>query len=430
MTKHHEEFKNENITVSVDHQKGSHVKLNIVVHPKAVKAAYNKAIKLINKEVNLPGFRKGKAPDSFIEQNYGKQVEQEWKEVLLQTAFQEAINLVKVRPFRNESIKCSPVSNLVKDKEATFTIEFETPPQVPFIDLNEIVLKNIQRKPVAQEQIDEVILNLRLRHAKWNEVSDRAVQKEDYVDLDIERLDEPVENICKDTRFHITANQMAPWMSSLLIGKKVGESVEGVSEKDENRPAEEEFHPTRCQLTVKRILTPELLSDDDLAKKLGLKDFAELEAGVVSQLNQRRDQELQEDLRHQVEEALLEKYHFDLPKSLVEEEKNVRLQESLSHLSSQNLNKDELEKKSKELEKSIQTQVEKNFRLFFLILTFSQQHRIAVTKQEIDSAFSEQVMWQRRTLHAEELKSLQNRVQQQILMQKTKDYIIEHVKRQ
>jgi trigger factor len=222
---------------------------------------------------------------------------------------------------------------------------------------------------------------------------------------------------------------MAPWMQKLLIGKNVGEEAEGVSEKDKDSE-EKEFKPTRCKLTVKKILAPELLSDEELAKKLGVGSFSDLEAGIVSQLNQRADQELQEDLRHQVEDLLLEKYSFDLPASLLQEEKEERLKDAKERLKGQNLEEDALVNKTKELEASIEKQVERSYRLFFLVLTFSRQHRIEVSKQELDAAFTEQVMWQRRTLHPEELKSLQSRIQQQLLVQKTKDYIIDHVKRQ
>ena len=61
---------NDNVTVTITKKPHCEIKFDIKVNPRPVAAAYQKALKNINKEVNIPGFRKGKAPEKLISEKY------------------------------------------------------------------------------------------------------------------------------------------------------------------------------------------------------------------------------------------------------------------------------------------------------------------------------------------------------------------------
>jgi trigger factor len=84
------QFQNENMTVDLKRDPGCLIRLDISLSPLATQAAYQKALKTVNKEVSIPGFRKGKAPQTLILKNYSQHVDREWRELLLNTAFGEA----------------------------------------------------------------------------------------------------------------------------------------------------------------------------------------------------------------------------------------------------------------------------------------------------------------------------------------------------
>lgn len=429
-TQEAQEAKNENISVTMKRSPGSKVKLDISVTPQATIAAYNKALKQINKEVTLPGFRKGKAPDTFIKQNYAPQIEAEWREIVIQTGFQEAIGLLRLHPFKGDTIQCTSVKQVSQEHGSEFTVEFEASPTVPAVQLNDLVLKNVERRAISQNEINEVLDNLALRCAEWIPITDRPVEDGDFVDLDIERLDEPKEIICQDTRFAVLDKKMAPWMRNLLVGHNVNETVEGLSEKDPTSTSEE-FQPTRCRLTIKRIHQATLpKTPDEIAQRLGLKTGEELIEYITADLNLQANRAVQDSLRQQVDEWLLANYQFDLPATLVNEEKELRIHETVDNLHQQKVPESQIEKRKQDLEPIISAQVERTYRLYFLILAFAKQHNLNVTKEEVASELTQRLMAAPGNAQLpQNIDALRSRITQQLLMQKTRDYIIDHVKR-
>ena len=125
-----EEFKNDNVDVSVARLPGCLVKFEITVHPKATEAAYKQATKAVKKEVSIPGFRKGKASDALVQQHYAPHVDREFRDVVVQTAYHEAVTLSKTYPINEKSIKQPQLKSCSKEDGARVVIEMETLPVV------------------------------------------------------------------------------------------------------------------------------------------------------------------------------------------------------------------------------------------------------------------------------------------------------------
>lgn len=363
------EFKNEHLTVSLLEEPGCMVKLDISVSPEATKAAFLKALKSVNKEVSIPGFRKGRAPNDLVLSHYKKYVEEEWKDVVLNTAFSEAIELIEKRPHNARAVKKPHVKSVSKEEGTQFTIEFETTPTVPDLDLSDFTLPEVSKQQVSEESVNEFIEELRLKMSEWETIEDRAVEDGDYVDLDIESLDDPDFMICEDTRFFIS-NKTAKWLHNLVIGATPGAVLEGVSEKEPHEHAcdssctenheHDEFTPTRCRITVKAIkkpIKPEI--DDEFAKKIAAGSLEKLFENARSKLEKDAEEEknhkIKEDLKKQIEL----KYLFDIPRSFL------------------------TSKNSEEL-----TQL----RLFFLAKEFAAKHNIQVTNNDVYRAAMHEVM--------------------------------------
>lgn len=431
MSNHESQVQNDNVSVTVSLQQGSQVKLDIFVTPKATAAAYSKAVKTISKEVSLPGFRKGKAPEAFILKNYGSHIQKEWQSILVETGFQEALNLIEMRPLKMEGVRCTAVKEISRENGSHFTIEFEASPTVPSVNLNEIYINPIDRSAVSQEDIDQSIENLRLYHAQWATITDRAVQESDYVDLDIEKTDEPMGNICKNTRFSVANGRMANWMRKLIIGLHTNESAEGMSEKEIEGTTN--FQPTKCKITVKAIHEATLpQTDDAFSQKLGVPTFEELRLKVIEDLNRRADEEVREKLYQQIDDHLLEKYHFDIPASLIQGDKEKRITEKTSWLKQQNAPSDVINHQIAELEQSLPHEIDRSYRLLFLIFKFAREHDIIVSEDEIFAEYANQIAHNGE--NSPLLKGIndpgeiRSKLNHHLLLRKTRDYIAEHVK--
>ncbi len=438
MSAQQNEFKNDNLSVSASREPGSVVKLQISVSPSATEAAYKKAIKNINKEVSLPGFRKGKAPDNYVVQNYKKHVDQEWNDILINTAFQEALDLVKIFPFGKNSVRSPQIKEVSLEKGANFVIEYEAEPDVPSINIDELTIHKVEKQPITPERIQEVKTQIQLSNAQWNDIADLPIEEGDFVDLDIHNVDEDFE-ICKNSRFSVEKGKMGAWLVNLLIGKKVNDVVEGTSELDHahdetcNDPTHDhshahDFKATKCRVTInghqKAVLPP---LDDALATKVGAPNLEELNKRIIQSLEKSSEDAAREGLRHQIEDALIEKYQFDIPLSLIKEDRKNRISHALSHVEKNSMSKEDYEKRSKEITDKVSQDLLNAYRLFFITSKVAKDNQLDVSQEEIMQEFMKQMMSQDTSIINQNMdpQEIRSRLYSFLITQKAKDFLID-----
>lgn len=335
------EFKNDRLAVEVSkEQPGCRVKLAVTISPEANQNAYEKAMKNVTKEVSMPGFRKGKAPKDMIISKYKNAIQEEWRSVLIDLAFSEALELSGVYPYRQNTIKKPIINASSPDQEANITFEFEHFPEVPDIDVSELKIEPINPNGITDKNVDELVEDLQLHHTQWEEITDRGIEEGDFVDLDIFKIpeagsNEKEEEICRDTIFEVKEGKMGGWMRKLLEGHHVNDSVEGISEKEEKNEDEcgpsctheghhheedDTFVPTHCRIVVKSLKKANLpVFDDELAQKAGVSTKDELLSRMRQRLENQEHQRVQSQMRDEMRKILAEKYAFDLPQTLLKD---------------------------------------------------------------------------------------------------------------
>lgn len=311
---------NDQIRVTVNRRPGSKALLEIQTKVPALQAARETARKNVMKNVNIPGFRKGKAPAALVEQQYAPHIEQEQRDVLIRNSLNEAIRLSQVRPFTQETeIRVKDFKKL-NDDAFEIQIEFEAFPEIPSIDPTVLSVEEVKPEPVTKELIDQKIEELRLYHADWTEVADRGAQEGDYIVIDLHLIDEeaPV-LIHENSRFYMKEGKMPEWAFKLLQGAKVGESVEGMSEP-EGKETSEEFKPRKCRFTVRHVQTATLPPVDDvLSKKAGVESADKLPEAIEKSLTKQHTDRALHQNRLAMQRLVTEKYPFDMPASRMEQ---------------------------------------------------------------------------------------------------------------
>lgn len=378
------EHKNDHYTVQVDKEPGCQITFTITVSPEATKKEHVTALKGINKQVSLPGFRKGRAPNELIIKHYAQHVEKEWKEALLHKAFQEAMKITDLVPFTRESVKNADIKECSLDEGAKVTVKFEAMPDVPEIDVATLTIEAVEAEPVTEKKIEQIIEDIRYQFAEWENVEDRPVEEGDFVDVDIENLDDEGTFICQDTRLEVVKGKMGTWLMDLLIGMKPSESAEALSSLDEGEDVSE-FKATNCRVTLKGVaksILPEL--DDALAEKAGVKDAEELRSKVVADLESLHERQAQEKKRENLRKSVLATYSFEVPASLVDQEAQARMVQRMTEEQSTLSEGESLpEEKIKELQDAVRKEVEEMFCWHFLVNEIAHKEKVEVDKNEV-----------------------------------------------
>jgi len=308
------EFQNNHIALKIERLPGCLIRANIEVAPIASKAAYSKALRNIKKEVVIPGFRKGKAPDNIILKSFAKNIDREWEQVLVDNAIQEAISLAKLHPNGREALKKVQVKALSQEEPSHIVVELELMPEVPHVDPSNLKLEAYVDENSFENEYDKEMETLKLSHADWKELGEKAIEEGDYAALDITDADDENTKYCENQKFHVKNGLMANWLYQILLGKKVNETFEVTSEP--NKELGEEGEAKKCLVTVKSVLFPELPQEDDaLAQKCKTETIDNLKEKVRSKVENARENRKRVSLIRQVRDQLIENYPFDLPHS-------------------------------------------------------------------------------------------------------------------
>ncbi len=382
-----EETNSNEVTVQVQKKPACRIEMNVKASQSLIAEARQNAIKAVSKEVTLPGFRKGKAPNGLIQKKYPEQIEKQMHKTLADLAFSSAQKIAKVSILNNNA----PISFDLKsfsEAEAELLFSFETEPSVPKVDHSQFQPSPPKRAEVAEKQIDEAIRQMRFFYAKWKPV-ERAIQDGDYIMIDLDTVDgENTQRVFHHIRFEVSKERMAEWMRKLVEGAKAGDVLNALSEPDEGASEEEkkEFAPKNVRITILKVEEAELPEvDDEFAKKVGAKDVAQMKQSVTDLLNKQANEKVQNELREQVNDFLIDTYPFELPQSLVDTEKKHRLNQLLQQPKVKaDWNKMSQEERRK-LEEKLSLESAQAVRLFYLSREVVQSAKISVTHQEVQN---------------------------------------------
>jgi len=362
------------------------VEISVEASKELVQKAKKEAIKAVKKDVSLPGFRKGKAPIELIEKKHPNAIEHQWKSSFADLAFSEAEQLLHIPPYNSQASVNYKLESLT-DEEGKATFSFEKSPDVPTIDPKTIKLPEIEKKEVTEKELEEAMRQMRFFHAKWEEVTDRPVQEDDYVILDIESLHgEKPEKVFSDTRFEVSKKGIADWLKELILGKNSKDTIEGVSRPDEDATEEEKktFSPREVRVTIKKIETailPEL--DDEFAKKVGAKDLEEMKDSISKMLNEQAEQGYDKDKREALSKFLIENYDFDIPETILKEEAKYRKDQILQNPQmKERFNKMSQEEKDN-FDKDVQKKAKEAILLFYITRQIIKDANINISENEV-----------------------------------------------
>ncbi|MEX0705654.1 MAG: trigger factor, partial [Nitriliruptoraceae bacterium] len=296
------------------------VRLTVEVEPERVKRAFDHAARELAKQVNLPGFRPGKAPRRILEQRLGEGA-------IAQAAMENSISDYYVEALREQEL--NPVAQPELDVDhfdeadgCAFTATVEVRPEFEAPDHTGITV-SFPDWEVAESAIDEHLESLRDRFAEVDEV-DRAAESGDLVtvDLEVEVDGQVIEDArVSDALYEIGSGGVTPKLDDLLVGVVAGADVEFEDTLPEGFPEHGGSEATlRVHVTDVRAKTlPEL--DDDFATTASAFDTVdELRADVRRSMERRRVLEAQQHLRSQVLEAYLARAEVTLPPAMVEGE--------------------------------------------------------------------------------------------------------------
>lgn len=265
---------------------------------KKLEALYRK----FAREIELPGFRRGKVPRSFLEARFGKDfLYEDAQAELISERLPEALQELKLEPVATPK---TTVIEFERDKPFTFEASVEVLPQIDVRDYLGVELEDIPKKQVDQKGIEAALEMLRLEHGTLVPKSlgrGPAVAEAGDVALLLRKVRG------REEEFQLRLDPQQE-LSKKLIGKGVGDEIE--LELDEGQ---------RGRLKILALKSVELPDDQELASILGHASVEQLRSSIQSDLERSAEEERVQRLKVKLLDVILERNPVPVPPRMVDE---------------------------------------------------------------------------------------------------------------
>ncbi|UXU55951.1 trigger factor [Staphylococcus agnetis] len=330
------------MTATWEKKEGNEGLLQVTVPAEEVDKALDQAFKKVVKQINVPGFRKGKVPRPIFEQRFGVEaLYQDAVDILLPKAYSNAVEEAGINPVDQPEIE---VTQIEKGKEFKFDATVTVEPEVELGDYKGLEIEK-QNTELTDEEVEETIQQRLEAMADMVVKEDGKVEEGDTVNLDFDGYvdGEQFEGGQADGYdLEIGSGMFIPGFEEQLVGLAVGE------EKDVEVTFPEEYHaeelagkPATFKTKINEIKSKEVPElDDELANEL------DSEANTVDEYKENLRKQLAENKateaeNTQKEEAITkatDNAKVDIPNAMIKTEEDRMVQEFAQRLQQQGLN--------------------------------------------------------------------------------------------
>ena len=402
---------------------------------KALQAAYLKQ----RKQINIPGFRKGKVPRQMIEKMYGPEVfYDEAANNMIPDAYAKAYDESELDIVSQPKIE---VVQMEKGKPFIFTAEVATKPEVTLGDYKGLKVDKVSTR-VTQKEVDEEIEKERERNARTIEVTDRAVQDKDEVTLDFEGF---VDGVAfeggkgENYPLEIGSGSFIPGFEDQVIGMTVDKEQDIVVTFPEDYGAadlagkEATFKVTVHEIKEKHL--PEI--DDELAKDVnidGVETLDQLKDHIKANIKTRKESENENKFMDDLYKAIVASSKVEDSDALLEQEQGLMLQEIEQNLQRQGLNFEVYQQftgKSKDdIKEDIKPQAEERVKLNAILAAIIEEEKLAVSDEELETELKTIAEYYQKEL--DEVKKIfegnMSRIENDLLTRKAVDLVKDNLK--
>jgi len=357
--------------------------------------ALDKAFKKVVKDVQMPGFRKGRIPRGLFEKRFGvESLYQDAVDFVLPEAYANAVDEAGISPVDQPEID---IDQIEKDKPLIFTAEVTVKPEVKLGEYKGLEVEEID-VIVTDEDVDEDIENQRQRLAELVVKEDGTVEDGDTVVIDFEGfLDgETFEGGAGENHsLEIGSNSFIPGFEEQLIGKANDEETEINVTFPEDYHAEDLANKeVTFKVKIHEIKEKELPElDDEFAKDVDdeVETLEELKEKTRKRLEDQKKTEADNQTRETLINQASENAEIDIPEVMIESEQDRMLSEFEQRIQQQGMTLEMYAQFSGQDEADLKEQMKedagKRVRTNLVLEAIAIEEELEVTEEDINEEF-------------------------------------------
>lgn len=366
--------------------------LTITVDTDTVAKAINKAYLKVAKDVNIPGFRKGKVPKFVLEQRIGKgPILEEAAEIMMSPAYAQAISEEGLEPVARPDVE---IVSIGEEEEFVFKAKVILHPEPKIGEYKGLKLTKTESS-VTKKDVEDEIERVLDRHSKMNAVAGATVEDGDIVLIDyIGSVDgeEFPGGSAEKYPLGIGSDTFIPGFEEQLKGHKDGEDVTiNVTFPEDYHAEDLKGKDAKFEVHIGEVRKKELpeLTDDYVKLISPAETVDDYKKHVEDTLKDQRERSADEALRNQAIDALLDITEVVIPEVMIEEKLDSFISDMNSRLSQQGLDLDQylgyIGKTMEELREENRASAERSVKTEVTLLEVAKQEKLEAEETDIEA---------------------------------------------
>ncbi len=373
-------------------KKGNEAVIVVEIDKELMESGVNKAYMKARKSIQIPGFRKGKAPRKMIEAMYGAHVfYEDGLEEIFPEVYKAAVLDQDVKAIGRPSLTDMQIS---EDNIVTLTLTTEVYPEVTLGQYKGLEVEKMEVS-VSDEQVAAELDRMAQNVASTENV-DRPAEMGDTTNIDYEGFDNgvPFEG-GKGEGFDLKlgSGHFVPGFEEQIVGMSAGE------EKDINITFPEDYHADLAGKAVvfhvkvnKVTVTSVPALDDEFAKDVSeFETLEELKADIRAKAEEQAEKQAKSAFENAAVEKAAENTTVDMPKALVDSELDTQMERFAYQLQMSGYSMEQYAKMMggdmNSLRNAFRPQAEKQAKISVTLEKIAEAEGITVSDEEINEEF-------------------------------------------
>ena len=417
-------------------ENANEVKLEITVEAEKFENAMKKVYFQNAKYINIPGFRKGKAPMNIVEKYYGAQIfyEDAFNDIATQ-AYDEALEENKIDVVSRPTVD---IIQMEKGKDVIFSAVVQVKPEVKLGKYKEKKKKKVEY-PVKDEDIEKELQKMQEKNARLITIEDRALENGDIATIDFEGFVDGVAfegGKAEGHELEIGSGAFIPGFEEQLVNMKIDEEKEiKVTFPKEYFSKDLAGKEATFKVKLHEIKKKELPKlDDEFAKDVSEFDtLKELKSDIKNKMEKENEQKAKYETEESAIKAVCDNVKIDIPSGMIDMEVDHMIQDINQRLSYQGLKLDQylkmIGKTEQEVRKEYEPQAIEAIKSRLTLEAIRKEEKIEASEEEIKEKLEEMAKnYGKKVEEIQDNEDLKNYIKEGIESEKAIDFIVKNAK--
>ena len=426
------------MSLQVEKLEKNMAKLTVEVPAEQFEAALKTSFNKNKSKFNIPGFRKGKAPQAMVEKMYGEGVLYEDAiDVILEETYPDAAKESGLDIVSRPEIS---VEQIEKGKAFIYTATVAVKPEVTLGEYKGIEVEKAKPE-VTDADIEAELKKVQEQNSRMITVEDRAVENGDQTVID---FDGSVDGVpfeggkAEDYPLTIGSHSFIETFEDQIVGKNIGE------EFDVNVTFPEDYHATELagkpavfKVKVKEIKVKELpeLNDEFAGEVSEFETLDEYKADIKAKLAETKQQQATTENENNVVEKVVANAAMEIPEPMIDQQVNNMIEDYARRMQSQGISLEQYMQftgmTAEKLQEQMRPQAERRIRTRLVLEAVVAAEKIEVAEEAVEAEFAK--MAENYKMEVEQIKSIMGetglaQMKEDMAVQEAVDFLVAEAK--